>query len=172
MSMLPSHLEKILHVNQNAETAVSGEIVCECGCERFGVRYFGEVYKAGRIALKEYNEKYGLTIRAVCRECGKEWELFDFAKHGYDGFINEDGVSVPENELIDAVADDERDFKITMEIELFGEEQFAEEFIDNPPEGMSFTSDDRADIWSWVVIDLKCAKNGKVLKDFVNEELA
>lgn len=37
---------------------------------------------------------------------------------------------------------------------------------------MSFVPDDRVNIWSWVVINLKCAKSGKVLKDFVNIELA
>lgn len=175
--LVPKHLEKILRVSEYVDRGtLSGQIVCECGCKTFGIKYFGEVYQPGKIAVNKIGEKYALVVKAVCRGCGKEWELFDFAKHGYDGLICEDGVSVPESELVDVAAADncdfERDFEIDMSIEFDGEEQFVEEIVDDPPEGLSFTPDDRVNIWSWVVIDLKCAKSGKVLKDFVNSELA
>lgn len=172
MDKLPAHLEKILNVIECGDTYMSGQIVCECGCKKFGIRYFGESYPPHCIGLNEYDGKYALTVKAICRGCGKEWELFDFAKHGYDGFINEDGVSVPDDELVDAAVNDERDFEVKMSIEFDSEEQFVEEVVNCPPEGMSFTPDDRVNIWSWVVIDLKCAKSGKELKDFVNSELA
>lgn len=172
MNMLPTHLEKILRVTESSETTVDGQIVCECGCCTFGIKYFGESYPPHCIGLNEYGGKYALIVRAVCRDCGKEWELFDFAKHGYDGFICEDGVSVPDEELIDAAASDERDFEVKIGIEFDDEEQFVEEVVDDPPEGMSFAPEDRVNIWSWVVIDLKCAKSGKELKGFVDSELA
>lgn len=57
-------------------------------------------------------------------------------------------------------------------IEFNDEEQFVEEVVNLPPEGMSFAPDDHVNIWSWVVIDLKCAKSGKMLKGFVDIELA
>lgn len=167
---IPKHLKGIFHPTSRDDT--EGDIICECGCDTFGIRYFGEVYKAGCIELSEFNGKYALTVHTVCRKCGNEWEIFDFAKHGFDGFINEDGISVPESELIDAAAGDERDFKVKMSIELFDEDVFLEEFVENPPEGMSFTPDDHFNIWSWVVIDLKCAKSGLEIKDFVNIELS
>lgn len=172
MDKLPAHLEKILNVTERGDTYMSGQIVCECGCKAFGIRYFGEGYPPHCIGVNEYSGKYALVVKAVCRECGKEHLLFDFAKHGYDGFINEDGVSVPDDELIDASANDERDFEVNMSIEFDDEEQFVEEIVNDPPEGMNFTSDDRLNIWSWVVIDLKCAKSGKVLNGFVDSELA
>ncbi|MDE6728694.1 MAG: hypothetical protein K2J80_12265 [Oscillospiraceae bacterium] len=172
MDKLPTHLEKILRVTESSETTLDGRIVCECGCKTFGIRYFGESYPPHCIGVNEYSGKYALTVRAVCRECGKEWELFDYAKHGYDGFICEDGVSVPNEELIDAAADNERDFEVKIGIEFDDEEQFVEEIVEDPPEGMSFAPDDRVNIWSWVVIDLKCAKSGKKLKGFVDSELA
>lgn len=173
MNKLPTHLEKILHVTEYDERGtMDGQIVCECGCETFGIRYFGEGYPPHCIGVNKYGGKSALIVRAVCRDCGKEHLLFDFAKHSYDGLICEYGVSVPEEELVDAAAGNERDFKINMSIEFDDEEQFVEEVVDDPPENMSFAPDDRVNIWSWVVIDLKCAESGKKLKDFVNCELA
>lgn len=172
MDKLPAHLEKILNVTEHGDTYMSGQIVCECGGKTFGIKYFGEGYPPHCIGVNEYGNKYALIVKAVCRGCGREHLLFDFAKHGYDGFINEDGVSVSDEELVDAAAGDERDFEVKMSIEFDDEEQFVEEIVNEPPEGMSFTPDDRVNIWSWVVIDLKCAKSGKKLKDFVNSELA
>lgn len=172
MNKLPAHLENILHVTERGDTDMSGQIVCECGCKAFGIRYFGESYPPHCIGVNEYDGKYALTVRAVCRECGKEWELFDFAKHGYDGVFGGDIVSVPDKERIEAAAGDERDFEIGLSIEFDDEEQFVEEVVNDPPEGMFFTPDDRVNIWSWVVINLKCSKSGKELKGFVDSELA
>ena len=172
MEKLPTHLEKILKVSERDDTNISGQIVCECGCKIFGIRYFGEGYPPHCIGVNEYGGKYALNVRAVCRECGKEWELFDFAKHGYDGLICGDGVSVSDSDLITAVANDERDFEASVSIEFDDEEQFVEEVVNDSPKGMSFTPDDRVNIWSWVVIDLKCAQSGKELKGFVDSELS
>lgn len=172
MNTLPSHLEKILRVTKSTETSLEGQIVCECGCKTFGIRYFGESYPPHCIGVNEYGGKYALNVRAVCRGCGKEWELFDFAKHAYDGLLCGDGVSVPESELVEAAADDERDFEVEMSVEFDDEEQFLEEVVNEPLDDMVFTPDDRANIWSWVVIDLKCAKSGRKLKGFVDSELA
>lgn len=172
MEKLPAHLERILNVVGRGDTYMSGRIVCECGCETFGIRYFGEVYRSGGIGINEYGGKYALTVKAVCRGCGKEWELFDFAKHDYEGLICGDGISVPDEELIDAVAGNEREFKIKMSIEYDDMEQFAREVLGDPPNGMWFSPDDRVNIWNRVVIDLKCAQSGKKLNGFVDSELA
>ena len=151
---------------------MSGQIVCECGCKTFRIIYFGEGYPPHCIGVNEYNGKYALIVRAVCCGCGKEWELFDFARHAYDGLLGGDGVSVPDKELVDAVAGEEQDFEIGMAIEFDDEEQFVEEVVNNPLDDMRFTPDDRFNIWSWIVIDLRCAKSGKELKGFVDDELA
>ncbi len=172
MDMLPTHLKKILRVTEQSETTLDGQIVCECGCKTFGVRYFGEGYPPHCVGINKYGEKYALTVRAVCRECTKEWELFDFAKHAYDGLICGDGVSVPESELVDAAAGDERNFEVKMSIEFDDEEQFVEEVVNEPLDDMRFAPEDRLNIWSWVVIDLKCTESGKELNGFVDSELA
>ncbi len=168
---IPKHLGSLLKVTESENGYTSGNIVCECGCNAFGIRYFGEQYPPSCVGVQAYNGKYALVVKAVCRGCGKEWLLFDFAKHGYDGLICGDGVSVSDEDLITAVANDERDFEIKMSVEFDDGNQFLEEIVENPPEGMSFTLDDRPDIWSWVVIDLKGAKSGKEYH-FVDEELA
>lgn len=172
--MKPKHLEKILRVTDYDDRGtLDGKIVCECGCETFGIKYFGENYAPHCVGVNEVSDrKWACVVKAVCRNCGKEWLIFDYAKHGYDGIFAGDGVSVPDEELITAVAGEERDFEVDISIEFDDEEQFTEEVVDNPPEGMSFVPDDRVNIWSWVVINLKCAKSGKMLKDFVNIELA
>lgn len=172
MEKLPAHLEKILHVTERGDTDMSGQIVCKCGCKTFGIRYFGESYPPHCIGMNEYDGKYALTVHAVCRECGNEWELFDFAKHGYDGIFAGDGVTVPDDELIEAAAGDERDFEVVISIEFDDEEQFVEKVMNDPLDDLRFTPEDRFNIWSWVVIDLKCAKSGKALKGFVDSELA
>lgn len=171
--LVPKHLKKILRVNEyDNRGTISGQIVCECGQKTFGIKYFGEIYRPGCIGMSEYNGKYAHTVKAVCRVCGKEWELYDFAKHGYDGLICGDGISVPDSELVDVAANDERDFEINMSIEFDDEEQFIEEVVENPPDGMEFAPEDRVNIWSWIIIDLKCAESGRTLEGFVDSELA
>lgn len=172
MDMLPTHLEKILRVTEQSETTLDGQIVCECGCKTFGIRYFGEGYPPHCVGINKYGEKYALNVRAVCRKCTKEWELFDYSKHAYDGLFGGDGVSVPDEELIEAAAGDERDFEVKMSIEFDDEEQFLEEVVNEPLDDLRITPEDRLNIWSWVVIDLKCAKSGKELRGFVDSELA
>ncbi|MCM1164858.1 MAG: hypothetical protein NC299_01505 [Lachnospiraceae bacterium] len=176
MCKLPKHLEKILRVSEHDKTTMSGRIVCECGCEKFGVKYFGEeMNEDGEeypvLTAAEFDEKTALAVKAVCAECGMERLLFDFAKHGYDGLICGDGISVPDTELKTFTDGDEDDFKIEMTVEFDDEGQFLEEIVNDPPEGMSFTPDDRSDIWSWAVIELTGAKSGKKIK-LVDEELA
>lgn len=170
----PKHLEKILRVTEYEDVGnISGKIVCECGCEKFGIRYFGENYPPHCVTAAEVSEHiYACVIKAVCRSCGKEWELFDFSKHSYDGMFCEESATVSDDKLINAVEDDERDFEITMSMEFDDEEQFTEEVINNPCEERKFMPDDRLNIWSWLVIDLKCCKSGKELDGFVDIELA
>lgn len=171
MEKLPTHLEKIFKVTEREDTYLSGRIVCECGCETFGVRYFGEPYPPHCVGVNKVGDRYALVLKSVCRGCGKEHELYDFSKHAYDGLICGDGVSVPNDKLVDACAGDERDFKIEMSVEFDDEEQFTEEVVDDPPEGMSFKPDDRFNIWSWIVVWLIRAKSGEKL-EFINDELA
>ncbi len=167
----PKHLKEIFRPTGRDDT--EGDIVCSCGCKTFGMKYYGEPYK-GYIRVHEVSHlRYGLVIKAVCTGCKKEWLLFDYGKHGYNGYIcrEGEGVVINDSELKDFTTADDDSFEVKIGFEIDDEEQFLEEVVEDPPEGMSFTLDDRPDIWSWVVIDLKGAKSGKEYH-FVDEELA
>ncbi len=172
MSNLPLHHKEILSVTEHNECSVSGNIVCTCGCDRFRIRYFGEQWDEHSFDIDEYQNKYACSVKAHCQSCSKEWLLYDFAKHGYNGLICDDGISVSDSELTEFIYGDEHYFTISMTVEYDDEEQFTEEILNDPPNGMSFTPDDRFNIWSWIVINLKCAESGKKLNSFVDSELA
>ena len=167
--MKPKHLEKIYHPTDTE--CLEGNIICECGCKTFGIKFFGEVLEE-QIGIKEYQEKYAQTVKAECSCCGKEYLLYDFARHGYDGLLCEDGVIVPDEMLKPLTIGEDDSFEIQMQIEVDDEEQFLEEVVNYPPLNNRFSLDDRMSIWSWVVINLTGAKSGKKYSDWVDEELA
>ncbi|MCM1064849.1 MAG: hypothetical protein NC420_10345 [Eubacterium sp.] len=168
----PKHLAKIYHPTD--DEGMEGEILCECGCRAFQLRCFGEFYKKNQMAVNEYKGKYGQAVRAVCADCGTDWLLYDFALHSYDGLLCGDGIAVPDEMLEDFMTETDNLFEIKMSLEYDDEEQFREEVVEDElcQEEFHFTMADRADIWSWVVIELKGVRSGTVYKDFVNEELA
>lgn len=167
--MNPKHLEKIYHPTDNE--CLEGNIICECGCKTFGIKFFGEVLEE-QIGIEKYQEKYAQTVKAECSCCGKEYLLYDFARHGYDGLICEDGAIVPDEMLKPLAIGEDDSFEIQMQIEVDDEEQFLEEVVNYTPLNNRFSLDDRMSIWSWVVINLTGAKSGKKYSDWVDEELA
>lgn len=170
--MKPRHLETVFVPTD--EKGMDGEIVCECGCRAFQIRYFGELYDKNRIAIKEYQNKFGQAVRATCADCGTDYLLYDFAQHGYDGLFGGDGIAVPDQMLDDFTTEADNVFAVKMFLEYDEEEQFLEEVVnvDFIQQEFHFTMADRASIWSWIVIELKGFQSGTVYKDFVNEELA
>lgn len=174
MEKLPTHLEKVLKVTEyNENGSISGKIVCECGCDKFGIKYFGEDLdeEPRGIGFKGVGNKCGQIVKAVCRDCKKDHLLFDYAKHGWDGLIGGEGISVPDEELSDLSIENESDFEVNMLIGFDDEIQFTGDVVDDPPEGMSFTPDDRINVWTKVVINLKGAKSGKEFEGFVYSDL-
>ena len=124
--------------------------------------------------IEEYEEKYGQAVKAICRNCQKEYLLYDFALNGYDGLICEDGNTVPNEKLTEFTTETDNLFYIKMSLEYDDEEQFSEEILsdDDLQSKYNFTMDDRASIWTWVTIELRGVQSGFVYEDFVNEELA
>lgn len=168
----PGHLEKIYYPAD--DEGMEGEIVCQCGCRAFKIRCFGEFYDKNKMSINEYENKYGQAVRAVCGECGTDYLLYDFALHGYDGLICEEGIAVPDERLDDFITETDNLFEIKMFLEYDDEEQFLEEIVNDEylQKDFNFTMADRANIWSWIVIELKGVQSGIMYKDFVNEELA
>ncbi len=167
--MKPKHLEKIYHPTDTE--CLEGNIICECGCKSFRIKFFGEEYDK-QISIDQIGEKYAQSVKANCICCGTEYLLYDFAQHGYDGLICEDGVIVPDENLKLLKIDDDDIFEIQMQIEVDDEEQFLEEIVNFPPLNNRFTLDDRMNIWSWVVINLNGVKSGKKYTGWVDVELA
>lgn len=170
--MKPRHLKKIYYPTD--DEGVEGEIVCECGCRAFKIRCFGEFYDKNKMSINKYENKYGQAVRAVCTDCGTDYLLYDFALHGYNGLICEEGIAVPNEMLEDFITEADNLFEIKIFLEYDDEDQFLEEVVNDEylQKDFHFTMADRASIWSWVVIELKGIQSGIVYKDFVNQELA
>ncbi len=163
---VPRHLRSIFSVTSFKGNSLGGKIVCECGCESFKLLYFGSEYKSGHIGCLKYKNKFALNVTGICVSCGKRHLLFDLAKHGFDGFVNGEGVSVSDGELKEFSCC-ENGFNVEMLIETEDKENFAEDFID-----ADFSPEDYVDTFNWLVINLKCSECGKTLRDFVNIELS
>ncbi len=167
MSNLPSHLKDILSVTERDEWSISGDIVYTCGCDSFVIKYIDT-----DISNDEYHKKTVCIIKAYCECCGKEWLLFDYAKHSFDSLICGCGISVPDTDLSDFISDNEHIFNISMKIDIDDEEQFAEYFLKNSPMGISYTPDDLYNVWCWVTINLRGSGSGKEINDFIDIQLA
>lgn len=168
----PKHLEKIFHPYD--EKGLRGKIVCECGCGAFRLRCFGTLCRENRLSVRKCGDRYGQAVRAVCADCRAEHLLYDFALHGFDGRIGGEGIAASREMLADFVTETDRLFAIKMLLEYDDEEQFLEEIVNDEAlqREFHFTMADRANIWSWIVMELKGVQSGTVYKDFVNEELA
>lgn len=168
----PRHLEKIYYPTD--DEGIEGEIVCECRGRAFKIRCFGEFFTKNKMAINQYENKYGQAVRAVCANCGTSYLLYDFALHGYNGLICEEGIAVSDEALEDFITETDNLFEIKIFLEYDDEDQFLEEVVNDEylQKDFNFTMADRASIWSWVVIELKGIQSGIVYKDFVNQELA
>lgn len=170
--LIPKNLVDIFHTID--DNGYEGEIMCKCGCKSFGIRCFGYFFDKNKLGIEKYEEKYGQAVKAICRDCQKEYLLYDFALNGYDGLICEEGITVPNEKLTEFTTETDNLFYIKMFLEYDDEEQFSEEILSNEDlqSKYNYTMDDRASIWTWVTIELRGVQSGVVYEDFVNEELA
>ena len=70
---VPTHLKDIFFPvgNDNNEFEVTGKIKCSCGNEY--------------LEIWESNEQ--LMVKILCKQCKKEYVIFDSGKHGWNGFV-------------------------------------------------------------------------------------
>ena len=169
---IPRHLTEILRVSDFDGNNLDGKIVCTCGCNSFGIKYFGGILSDGGLSVEKYGERYALVVKAVCRDCGKEWLIFDLSKHGFDGLVNESGVAVPEESLIRYSCCDDSVYEIEVGIETEDPEQFIEEVVNEEFSDGKFSPEDYVDAFDWLVVHLKCTTCGKEFKDWINLELS
>ncbi len=155
---IPRHLLKIFKPNLKHcdEYNLEGHICCDCGCTAFYIKLFADFDDENIPHVRKYKDGWSFVIQAVCKDCGQEWTIFDDSKHGYNGYVCHEAVSVPDSELKKFVCPDCKDsvFKINISIEAEDKEQFLEEVI--AYEGDKFSEEDYVDAFNSITIDIEC----------------
>ena len=162
MSPIPSHLENVLFPvgDENDEHYVRGTTRCSCGCERFSIKIYANT-ENGYPQVCNYQDGYALVIKFLCKECGKEFLIFDMSKHGWNGFVCHDGITVPDEELKTWHCPKCSCGNHTAQIGIAsqGKQDFIEEsgLADGETE---FNENDWVNAFDWITIGLKCVECG------------
>lgn len=171
MLPIPTHLRDILMVDEENFDGhnMDGRLQCTCGCDDIRLKIYGEQHTE-HIAVKRYKDDYGLRITGACAACGKGFEIFDMARHGYNGFVCHDGIPVEDADLkVFSCGVCQGDtFAVDIGIELEDKEQFIEEVVEDEPD--KFVPEDYVDAFDWFTVALKCKKCGRKYEDWVNFE--
>lgn len=174
MYPVPRHLVKIFKPDTDHcdEHSLDGKIVCDCGCKEFYIKVFAELDDEQIPHVCSYEDDWALVIKVLCKDCKKEWILFDMSKHGYNGYVCQDGVTVPDSELkgYSCSGCGNETFEIKVGIEVEDKEQFIEEVVECEPD--QFSEEDYVDAFDWIVIDTKCPRCGREEKDWISFETA
>lgn len=173
MIPIPKHLKNILIVGENDydENNLEGKIQCTCGCRDIKLKIYAEEH-SNHISVNKYKGDYGLRIAGVCSSCQNTFDIFDMAKHGYDGFVCQNGKSVEDIDLKKYYCSGCKNDTVEVEIglELEDQQQFNEEVVYEEPD--KFKPEDYVEAFNWITISLRCSKCGKTIKDWVSFETA
>jgi len=171
MLPIPTHLKDILLVDEKEfdGNSICGKIGCTCGCRNIKLNIYANEHK-DYIGVKKYKDNYGFRIAGTCGECGKQFDIFDMAKHGYDGFVCQDGISVEDTDLWGVTCGKCQGdmFDVNIEIELEDQEQFVEEVVEDAPE--KYAPEDYVDAFNWFNASLQCKKCGRKMHNWVSLE--
>lgn len=158
MLPIPTHLKNIFVPigDENNEFNVDGIIRCQCGCECFHIKIYADT-ENGYPQVCEYNGNYALVIKAVCKDCGKEHLIFDSSKHGWNGFVCHDGITVPDEELIswNCPKCNYHIHNIGISISSQGKQDFIDESGISDGE-IDLIENDWVNAFDWITIGLKC----------------
>ena len=139
---IPTHLASYFTSigDENNEYEVAGVIHCDCMCEKF------EVW--------ESNDRQ--IIKLICKKCGKEIEVFDAGKHGWNGYVCKDDFLDRSLQLEKYVCPkcNHDAFKVSISISSQGKQDFIDECVSNDD---SFSEDDWVNGFEWMGISLSCA---------------
>jgi len=172
MLPIPTHLKNTLIPigDKNGESHVDGVIRCTCGFESFYIKIYADT-KNGYLQAGEYNSGYALVVKAECKDCGKTHLIFDGSKHGWNGFVCHDGVTVPDVDLkswnCPKCNCDIHNIKIGVN------SQGKQDFIDETgiADGESdFTEDEWVDAFDWITMGLKCSGCGHTDEKWIDYE--
>lgn len=151
---IPTHLKDIFFsVGNNNEFEVTGEIKCSCGNEYF------EIW--------ESNEQ--LIVKVVCKQCKKEFLIFDSGKHGWNGFVCGDDYLDREKPFnkYHCFNCKEDSHRVIVHITSQGKDDFVDECLSDDD---SFSLEDWVDAFEWINISLICEKCGLINKDWIDLE--
>lgn len=169
---VPDYLKEILEVDSEKSNAynLEGELCCTCGCHHFSIKTYAEMDQRNCPHVTQYGNGYAFVIRAVCCDCGADYQVFDLAKHGYDGFVCHDGVTVPDSELkpYSCKTCRENSFKIAIGIEVEDQAQFIEEVVNDFPS--EFRKEDYVNAFDGIGLSIKCSKCGQEMENWVGLE--
>lgn len=172
MLPIPKHLREILvpEASKNSETRVDGIIRCTCGCEGFALHVFADTRK-GYPQVCEYQDGYALVVKGVCVDCGKAYLIFDNSRHGWNGFVCHDGVSVPDDALKPWRCPKCGSGLLGLNVSIMsnGKQDYLDEtgITDGDTE---FSADDWAEAFSWIMMDLSCRGCGRKDKRWLDCE--
>ncbi len=170
---IPTHLKEILVVDEKASDIhdIEGSLRCTCGCKKFLLRNFADYYNAQPCVARK-NDGYAFVIKAVCADCGNEWVVFDLSKHGYNGFVCKDGLTVDDSELEKYLCSKcfSEYFFVKIGIEVENKEQFIEECVTEYPD--EFSPEDYINAFNWITISVKCCHCEIKNDDWVSLELS
>ena len=106
-----------------------------------------------------------MGVKARCAECTAEWLIFDCAKHGYDAFVGESAVSVPESQWTDwhcPVCGGEI-FRFRIAVEPADREELL-------ADGFSEDAIDFSEMFAWITIGLECTECHHSAESWVDME--
>lgn len=172
MHPIPKHLKDVLEPvgEENSEKYVKGIVRCTCACECFHIKVFADIAESFT-QIREYKGGYALVVAAVCKNCGKEYLIFDISKHGWDGFVCHYGTSVPDHRLkswhCPKCGNDS--YKMKISIISRGKKDFIEEAGINDGE-TEFREDDWVEAFEWITIGLICSRCGHRDKRWIDCE--
>ena len=173
MLPIPKHLKDILVPTgeENNENCVKGTVQCSCGCESFSMKFFADDdYEPPCVC--EYKNDYALMVKVRCGDCDREHLIFDISKHGWNGFVCHEGISVPDDEL--------KSWKCrkctnhTQHLEICirsnGKQDFIEEtgIVDGETE---FSEDEWTEGFGSICIKLQCIECGHSDNDWIYETM-
>lgn len=141
---IPTHLKSILLPigNKNNEYCVYGHLTCNCGSKCFVV---------------SANEEK-TNVDAKCTSCNQKYEIFDYEKHGWDGFVcNTVCNTVKQMHSLTCSNCNNNDYKLFITIHSQGKEDFIEESRLKNSLGTTLDTGDWANAFEWIRIDLECS---------------
>lgn len=109
----------------------------------------------------------GVGISAICNQCGKELEIFNSTKDGYDGYLLTDKKVDFSYEEFYCLKCKQNDFTIEIEYEFDTDKAAIKELKETMEE---VKKEDITNTFGWISITIKCNHCGKVYKKIIDYE--